>query len=237
MVSEGGEMESVKCSFFCFCLDFSVLIVPAASRGTLNDGRLTTADAVDANCVVVRCGYRHWPDVDFVWLHEGVLQSGRLRRVERFRADERAFQPTSKTVFEGLKRVNWVFCVVFKWEVWGNCRSVTSDSHLQRVTQIYRPGAWADWAASWSAIRLIVHVVHDGRCHLLDGGLNLGRGDWVLELLLSVCLLLRHHRRCQSTREEEENEVEPCHLLRMSLAYLSCGVLGWLSFSWLLQPR
>jgi hypothetical protein len=79
---------------FCFCLEFLLIVE------RLNHGRLTTVDAVDADRVVVGRRHRHWSDVDFVGLHEGiVVQGGRLRRLERFGSNEGAFKPTSKKFF------------------------------------------------------------------------------------------------------------------------------------------
>lgn len=145
----------------------------------LNDRRLTT-DAVDADRVVVGRRHRHWSNIDSRRvMHEGVLQCGRLRRLERLCSDEWAFKPTSKM------RRNWL----------------TSMKGL--AISWCKPGTWADWTASRTAIRLIVHIMHNCRRHFLDGGLDFRRCDWLLELAsMSFWLLLRHHRRCQSTKEK-----------------------------------
>lgn len=100
MCERNGEHGERKMIFvFVFsCLEF----FSSCFVERLNHGRLTTADAVDADRVVVGGRHRHWSDVDFVRLHEGVaVQGGRLRRLERLGADERAFQPTSEK-FSGV---------------------------------------------------------------------------------------------------------------------------------------
>lgn len=94
-------------------------------------------------------------------MHEGILQRGRLRRFQRFRSDEGAFKPTSKKK---------------------NKKSLKIDRAT--ILSRFKPRAGADGTAARSTVRLVVDEVHDGRRHLLDRRLNLGRGDWLLEFLL-----------------------------------------------------
>lgn len=176
-------------------------------RRFLNDGRLTT---VDADGVVVRGRHRHRSDVDFLWMHEGIFQRGRLRRLERFRAHKWAFQPAPKK---------------------GNFRG--ENGRVGNVKSSHKPGTWADWAAPRSTVRLIIHVMHNCRRHFLYRRLNFGRCDRLLEFLVSFWLLL--HWLCQSG--SKQGMFNLLRKLRVHQTHLSCGVRGWLSFSWLLHPK